>query len=187
MTLMKSRTELVGETMPRFELDDPNGETHASEDLMGENGLLVVFTCNHCPYAQAAWPHLLELAPYAEKNGVNVVAVNPNIHPDYPDDSPEKMKDLIVEKGVDFPYLVDETQNVAKQYGAVCTPDLYLCTPDMKLVYHGRIGSQWRTDSLETEELREAINAVAQGNLDNIPAGEEQHPSMGCSIKWRNK
>lgn len=171
--------------LPSFELPDPSGETYTAEELMGENGLVVVFTCNHCPYAQAGWQHVLDLAPHAKRQGLPIVAINPNIHPEYPEDSPENMKTFIAEHAVPFPYLVDETQDVAQRFQATCTPDIYVFNSDKELVYHGRIGEDWREDELQTEELKAAIDAVAADAEDEIP--EEQVPSYGCSIKWRDQ
>jgi len=110
------------------------------------------------------------------------VAINPNIHPNYPDDRPEAMLDKIAEWGIPFPYLVDEAQSVAKAYDAQCTPDPYLLDAAGTLYYHGRIDDNWKDETAVTRrELREAIQALVGGR----PAPTVQHPAMGCSIKWR--
>jgi len=172
----------VGTTMPAFELSDPFGKTFSSEDLLGPKGLLVIFTCNHCPYAKAVWPRTINLASLAKNLGINTVGINPNIHPDYPDDAPEVMREKIKEWGISFPYLVDESQEVARAYKAQCTPDIYLFDSNKKLVYHGRVDDNWQEESRVTrEELKEAITKLAEGR----PLNGEQYPSMGCSIKWR--
>ncbi len=182
MTLIKSADLPLGSKMPDFCLKDPDGNSHSSTTLPGEKGLLVVFTCNHCPYANAQWPRLVRLANHARSLGVNTVAVNANIHPDYPEDAPEKMKDKIVQLGMDFPYLIDENQDIARSFKAQCTPDPYLFDEKGCLVYHGRIDDNWQEeDMVRREELREAVKRLASGQA----IAREQHPSMGCSIKWK--
>jgi peroxiredoxin len=183
MALLESIKVALGTKMPDFVLRDPDGREYKSGDLYGERGLLVVFTCNHCPYAQAVWPRVIRLANYARGMKVGVVAINPNINPEYPDDSPEMMKKMIQERRITFPYLVDDSQEVAMAFRAQCTPDIYLYNKDRALVYHGRIDDNWKDeDSVIREELKEAMNKMVSG----LPNNEKQYPSMGCSIKWRN-
>ncbi|MBI3004292.1 MAG: thioredoxin family protein [Ignavibacteriales bacterium] len=168
--------------MPAFELKDPDGKAYRSESLVGTKGILVVFTCNHCPYARAVWPRLVRLAEYAKENGVNVVGINPNIHPNYPDDAPEVMREKIKEWNINFPYLIDETQKIAAQFKAQCTPDIFLFNKDRELLYHGRIDDNWQEESHVTrEELKDAITKLAKNQLIQ----GAQYPSLGCSIKWR--
>jgi hypothetical protein len=138
--------------------------------------------CNHCPYAQAVWPRFIRLAAYAKGMRINTVAINPNINPEYPEDSPAEMKKKIKEWAIGFPYLVDETQDVARAFKAQCTPDIYLYNNDRKLVYHGRVDDNWKDESAVTrEELKEALNNHAAG----IAVSKDQKPAMGCSIKWK--
>lgn len=182
MVLLESIEISLGTEMPDFELKDSHGKIFKSDRLYAEKGLLVVFTCNHCPYANAVWPRLIKLARYARDLGINTVAINPNIHPDYPEDTSEKMIEKGVKLGIEFPYLVDETQQTAKAFKAQCTPDIYLFNKEHKLVYHGRIDNNWQDESKVTrEELKEAIVSLA----NNKPISQKQYPSMGCSIKWR--
>jgi len=182
MALVNSLSLPPGTVLPAFTLEDAAGKSYTSDDLVGETGLLVVFTCNHCPYAKAVWPRLIRLAQIARDKGINTVAINPNIHPNYPDDSPEGMRQEIERRGIDFPYLVDETQQVAKDFQAQCTPDIYLFDSAQALVYHGRIDDNWQDESqVNSEELKEAIEALAAGE----PINPDQKPSMGCSIKWK--
>ena len=182
MALLESVKIPLGTTMPDFALKDPFGKEHKAAQLFGERGLLVVFTCNHCPYALAVWPRVVRLAQYARGMRINTVAVNPNINPDFPDDAPDKMVLKIKELGIDFPYLVDETQKTAEAFRAQCTPDIYLFNKDKKLAYHGRIDDNWKDEAAVTrEELKEAMNNMAAGR----PVDSKQNPSMGCSIKWR--
>ena len=182
MALVESISVPLGMKMPEFELKDPNGKKFKSGDLYGPKGLLVAFTCNHCPYALAIWPRLIQLAGHAAKLGIHTVGINPNIHPGYPEDAPEKMKEKIKEWGIAFPYLVDETQEIARRFEAQCTPDLYLFERDHQLVYHGRLDENWNEEKqVKKQELKEAIEKLA---TDQKIEGK-QYPSMGCSIKWR--
>lgn len=183
MALLESIKIPLGTPMPDFELKDPFGKSFSGSSLFGERGLLVVFTCNHCPYALAVWPRVVRLARYAKGMRVNAVAINPNINPDFPDDAPDKMVLKIKELELDFPYLVDEAQQVAEAFRAQCTPDIYLFDKNKKLVYHGRIDDNWKDeDKVTREELKEAMNNMAAGRSID----PKQNPSMGCSIKWRS-
>ncbi|MDD4351548.1 MAG: thioredoxin family protein [Candidatus Gracilibacteria bacterium] len=161
---------------PDFELVDTQGNLKKLADFQDKQGLLIVFTCNHCPYAIAAWPLLIELhKEFGDK--VNFVAINSNDSVNYPADSFDKMKEL----ALPFPYLYDETQEVARAYQAQCTPDLYLFK-DSKLYYHGRINDNWEYPGKVTqEELKQALESLISGN--EISAN--QKPSQGCSIKWK--
>ncbi len=182
MALLESQSLKLGAQMPDFSLLDYSGEAYTLSDVAGEIGTLVVFTCNHCPYALAIWPRLIRLSIEAGRLGVGTVAINPNIHPDYPEDQPNMMAKKALEWGIPFPYLVDETQSVAREYGAVCTPDLYVLDSANQLVYHGRLDDNWKDEKQVTHRtLWEAILALSEG----IPVTVTQKPSMGCSIKWR--
>ena len=182
MALLESVVVPLGTRMPGFELKDPHGKSYRSGDLGGKKGLLVVFTCNHCPYAIAVWPRLVRLAKHAKTSGINTVAINPNIHPNYPEDAPERMIMKIQDWGIDFPYLVDETQKAAEVFKAQCTPDIYLFNSNQELVYHGRMDDNWQDETKVTrQELKEAVENLAFGR----PVSKDQKPSMGCSIKWR--
>jgi len=182
MALLESVNIQLGTKMPAFSLQDSNGKEYESKELSGEKGLLIVFTCNHCPYALAVWDRIIKIASQVEKLGINTVAINPNIHPDFPEDSPEKMKELTEKLGINFPYLVDETQQTAKDFKAQCTPDIYLLNNEGKLVYHGRVDDNWQDEhAVTSHELLAAINSLANG----LEIENDQKPSMGCSIKWR--
>ncbi len=182
MALVESLDIPLGSPMPKFDLPDTEGKTFSSAKVAGLKGLLVAFTCNHCPYAIAIWPRLIALSKEAKKWGVKTVAINPNIHPDYPDDAPDMMHNKIHEWGIPFPYLIDETQDVARAFKAQCTPDLYLFDSNHNLAYHGRLDDNWKDESKVTcEELKEAIANLATGKRPNT----KQFPSMGCSIKWK--
>lgn len=181
MALMESVDGQLGTSLPTFELADPDGERYSSHDLSGAKGLLIAVTCNHCPYAIALWPRLIELAGVARGLGIETVALNPNMNPAYPDDSPEAMRAKIQEWGLDFPYLVDEQQQVARALRAQCTPEFFLYDADRVLVYHGRLDDNWKEpERVTSEELREAIEALASGG----EVSARQNPALGCSIKW---
>lgn len=181
MALVGSVHVNYGTKLPAFELNDADGNAHHSSDLSGENGLLIVVTCNHCPYAIAVWPRVVRLAKAIREKGVNTIAINPNIHPDYPEDSPQAMQEKIAEWGIDFPYLVDTDQSVSKALAAQCTPDIYLYDSEGELYYHGRIDDYWKDESRVTsDELAPAIDAMVAG----LDAPAIQHPTIGCSIKW---
>lgn len=172
----------IGTKTPDFKLKDPFDKEFSSQELMGEKGLLIVFICNHCPYAKAIWPRLLKLAREIKSKGINTVAINPNAkNPDYPEDSVEEMKKKIKEWNIFIPYLVDETQEIAKIYKAQCTPDIYLVDKNMRLFYHGRFDDNWKDENLVTrEELKEACYKL----INDEEPPDIQKPSIGCSIKW---
>ena len=182
MALLESTHIELGSTMPDFMLDTADGASVSKDATMGKTGLLIKFTCNHCPYAIAVWERFIRLAEQAKHLGINTVAINPNIHPDYPQDSPENMVKMIQEYRIPFPYLVDKDQSIANAYQAQCTPDIYLLNHEGKLVYHGRIDDNWQDESaVQSQDLKVAIECL--GNQKTIP--EPQYPSMGCSIKWQ--
>ena len=168
--------------IPSFKLKDAYGKEYSSDELFGSKGLVVIFTCNHCPYAQAIWPRTIELYHKVKDKGINFVAINPNAaNPNYPEDSVEKMKEYIQKWNIPFVYLVDETQEVARRFQAQCTPDIYLYNSEKKLVYHGRFDDNWKDyQNVKSKDLENAINNLLEGKLID----ENQYPSIGCSIKW---
>jgi len=183
MALVASIHVDLGWRLPAVALQDVQGQPVALQEQMGEKGLLVAFTCNHCPYAIAVWPRLIRHAASLRGMGIHTVAINPNIHPDFPQDSVQAMGEKIAEWGIDFPYLADPSQAVARQFEAQCTPDLYLFDGDGALYYHGRIDDYWKDEAKVTqEELLPAAAAMVRGD----PAPQPQHPTIGCSIKWHD-
>jgi len=181
MALVASVHVDLGWQLPDMDVKDINGEVVHLREQMGEQGLLVAFTCNHCPYAIAVWPRLIRHARAMKEMGVNTIAVNSNIRPDLPEDGLPAMQKKIREWGIDFPYLADETQDVAKAFEAQCTPDLYMFDKQGKLYYHGRIDDYWKDEAKVTkEELVPAAEAMVAGQA----APQPQHPTIGCSIKW---
>lgn len=183
MALTESQKVEIGSEAPNFNLPSTDGQNYSLDSFKNDRALIVVFTCNHCPYAKAAWPLLIQLADKFKDRGVAFVAINPNDESQYPEDSFEVMKQRIKDWQINFPYLRDETQEVAKTYGAVCTPDVYVYDQNRKLYYHGRINDNWQEpDKVTKEELKEALESL----LADQPPPTTQHPSIGCSIKWKD-
>jgi len=181
MALVASIHVDTGWTLPDLTLTNVHGESVRLNEQSGGKGLLVAFTCNHCPYAIAVWPRLIRHAATLKAMGINTIAVNPNINPDYPADGIPAMQKKMTEWGIEFPYLADDKQDVAKAFDAQCTPDLYLFDGKGELYYHGRIDDNWKDEAKVTcEELIAAAQLLAVG--ENAP--QPQHPSIGCSIKW---
>ena len=180
MALTESTMVKLGSVAPYFNLPDTFGKNLSIEDFDSEL-LVIVFTCNHCPYAKAVEDRLIKLGK-EYKNDVDFVLISSNDSENYPEDSPKKMAERHAEKGYPFPYLFDETQEIAKAYSAVCTPDIFLYNGDRKLEYRGRIDDNWQNpEQVEREELKMAIEAVLNGKTVDF----EQKPSMGCNIKWK--
>ncbi|MCW8127670.1 thioredoxin family protein [Microbulbifer halophilus] len=167
---------------PKFELPDANGTNVRSTDLRAQP-LLVAFICNHCPYVKHIAPALSEFAREYREAGLTIIAINSNDSANYPEDSPERMREEIAARGYTFPYLVDETQEVAHAFGAACTPDFFLYDAGHKLVYRGQFDdSRPGSDEPVTgKDLRAAVDAVLAGEKP----GGDQTPSMGCNIKWK--
>ena len=180
MALTESTMVKLGSEAPYFNLPNTDGENVSLEHFKAEI-LVVIFTCNHCPYAKAVEDRLIELGNNYRKT-VDFVLISSNDAENYPADSPEKMAELARNKGYPFPYLFDETQEIAKAYSAVCTPDIFLYNNERKLEYRGRLDDNWQNpNQVEREELKMAIEAVLNGKEIDF----EQIPSMGCNIKWK--
>ncbi|WP_338728270.1 thioredoxin family protein [Haladaptatus sp. DJG-WS-42] len=186
MVLLESEEELdVGDDAPDFSLPGTDGETYTLDSFADNDALLVVFTCNHCPYAKAKFELLNDLA--ADYDDVAVVGISPNDADEYPDDSFEKMQELVENGTIQYDaYLYDESQDVARAYGAVCTPDPFLFRKEndaFELAWHGRLDDAHSPDDEPTQhDMREAIDAVLAG--EDVDKGFL--PSRGCSIKWKN-
>ena len=187
MVARESDAELeVGDRAPNFELRGTGEETHALEDFADSEAVLLVFTCNHCPYAKAKFDILNDIA--AEYDDVAVVGVNPNDAEEYPDDSFERMQDLVDDGTIQYDaYLRDEAQDVARAYSATCTPDPFLLRnagDSFELAWHGRLDDALNPDDEPTRpggDMRDAIDSVLAG--EDVDKGFL--PSRGCSIKWR--
>lgn len=183
MVLTPSTMLPLGTKAPDFALPNVDGKTVSLADFAGAKAYLIVFMCNHCPYVIHVAPQLARLASEYQQKGVVVIGINSNDVSTHPADSPEQMVHEVETRGYTFPYLFDESQDVAKAYHAACTPDFYVFDQDQKLAYRGQLDSS-RPDSgvpLTGADLRGALDAVLAGQ----PAPAEQKPSIGCNIKWR--
>jgi len=182
MALTENRDVPLGSPCPDFRLRAVDGTTVARDDFRDRPVLVVMFICNHCPYVQAVEDRYVALAREYGPRGVQFVGICANDPTDYPDDRPERLLARWREKRYGFPYLVDETQEVARAFDAVCTPDVYVYDRERRLAYHGRIDDNWKEPSRVTRrELAAALDALLAGRR---PAAE-QHHSLGCSIKWK--
>jgi len=173
----------LGTPAPDFSLPDAEGNTVALGDLADAPALLVIFMCNHCPYVKHVAAGLADLVREYQRRGVAVVGINSNDVESFPDDAPAKMAREVEYRGYTFPYLYDETQEVAKAYRAACTPDFYVFDRDRKLVYRGQMDSSRPQSGVPVTgaDLRAALDAALAGR----PIPEEQRPSLGCNIKWK--
>ena len=182
MVLMDSEPIPLGTLAPAFSLPGTDGETYSLDSFPGAKVHVVMFICNHCPYVQAVEDRLIALGREYIPREVAFFAVMSNDVRRYPDDHPDRMRERARKRGYPFPYLYDESQEVARAYGAVCTPDLFAFDDQKKLRYHGRIDDNWKDATAVTkQELRDAVEALLAGRQ---PSGQ-QIPSMGCSIKWK--
>lgn len=167
---------------PRFELPATDGNTYTLEQVRGANGTLVMFICNHCPYVKSVIDRIVRDATELRSFGVGSVAICANDATAYPDDSFEKMKVFAEENNFTFPYLHDESQQVARAWDAVCTPDFFGFNADLELQYRGRLDESRREAVPRARrELFEAMKLIAESGQ----GPREQAPSMGCSIKWK--
>ncbi len=184
--MVRTETPNLDPTMkaPDFRLLGVDGREYTLQDVRGPNGLLVMFICNHCPYVQAVEDRILRDVRELREYGIGSVAISSNDPTDYPEDSFENMQKRAQEKAYPMPYLFDATQEVARRYGAVCTPDFFGFNADGELRYRGRLDSS-RKEAVPgaRRELFEAMKQIAE--TGEGPA--EQWPSMGCSIKWKEQ
>ncbi len=173
----------LGTKAPFFRLPDPAGKWLSIDDFKAAPALLVAFICNHCPFVKHIRSEFAELSRRYRKLGVAVVGISSNDVEQFPDDAPEKMAEEVRTYGYDFPYLFDESQAVAKAYGAACTPDFFLFDKDRKLVYRGQFDDSRPESGIPVtgKDLKAALDAVLQGR----PVPAEQKPSIGCNIKWK--
>ena len=182
MTVTKTPICNFGEKAKDFKLLSTENKKISLNDIKGPNGTLVMFVCNHCPYVKAIIQNLQQDAKFLITLGVKSVAIMSNDVKNYPEDSLENMKNFSKKNNFSFPYLYDETQEIAKTYGAVCTPDFFGYNNNLELQYRGRLRelNNLKPTNDGDSELRNAMKLVAKTNRGPI----EQNPSMGCSIKW---
>lgn len=173
----------LGTPAPDFNLPDFKGNYFSLSDFKDAPALLVVFMCCHCPYVKHIKKDLAEMVKEYQAKGAAVVGINSNDIENYPDDRPERMAEDAQRFGYTFPFLFDETQEVAKAYKAVCTPDFFLFDNERKLVYRGQMDDSRPENNLPVtgKDLRAAMDAV----LANQPVSDNQKPSLGCNIKWK--
>lgn len=177
----------LGSAAPDFNLPNTNpdqgGDAVSLSDFKDSKALLIVFMCNHCPYVIHIIAKLVEVAKAYQPQGLAVIAISVNDVSSYPADAPDKMSEMAAKYGFSFPYLYDESQQSAKDYQAVCTPDLFLYDEKRELVYHGQFdGSRPRNNvPISGGDITNAIESA----LKNLPLSSPQTPSLGCSIKWK--
>tara|TARA_B110001454_G_C12679637_1_gene417422 strand:+ start:47 stop:601 length:555 start_codon:yes stop_codon:yes gene_type:complete len=173
-----------GQVAKNFELKSTNNQIIKLKDIKGKNGALIMFICNHCPYVKAIIKDIVEDCKNLKQLGINAVAICSNDTINYPDDSFDKMIEFSNRHNFDFPYLIDETQKVAKNYGAVCTPDFFGYNKDLELHYRGRIRELKNLKPVRSGEsdLYKAMKKISETG----EGPKEQIPSMGCGIKWLN-
>ncbi|MBV8313789.1 MAG: thioredoxin family protein [Planctomycetaceae bacterium] len=183
MVLTPSTMLSLGSKAPDFRLPDTDGRTVSLDDFKDAPALLVIFLCNHCPYVKHVRHELAALAREYRDRGVAIVGISANDAAVYPDDSPEQMAREKADVGYVFPYLYDESQEVAKAYQAACTPDFFVFDRNRSLVYRGQMDDSRPSNGrpVTGRDLRAALDAVLAGT----PIPEDQKPSMGCNIKWK--
>lgn len=173
----------LGTTAPDFRLPNIDGRLLGLSEIATGKGLVVMFICNHCPFVKHVAPELVRLTSDYESRGIRFVGISSNDVVAYPDDSPEMMKQEAAEQGYTFPYLYDETQEVAQAYHAACTPDFYVFDAKQRLVYRGQLDDSRPGNGkpLTGADMRRALDQVVSGA--EVPT--EQRPSIGCNIKWK--
>ena len=172
----------IGSSAIDFHLKGIDGKTHSLKDFADKKALVVIFSCNHCPYVQAYETRMVQLQHDYHAKGVTLVAINSNDETNYPDDSFPNMVKRAKENGFNFPYLRDETQEVAKQYGGICTPHVFAFDQNRVLQYKGRIDDSRYPDQVKVGDLSNALDAILAGKT---PPVQETRP-FGCSIKWKH-
>jgi len=185
MALTPSNMLPLGTVAPDFNLIDAITNKMVSlKHIKGEKGTVVMFISNHCPYVKHVNDEIVRVANDYRVSGFGFVAISSNDIEKYPDDAPKKMWDTARKENYTFPYLFDETQKVAKEYDAACTPDFYLFDSELKLVYRGQLDNSRPGNGIPVNgrDLREALDNI----LNNNPQRKDQKPSMGCNIKWKN-
>jgi peroxiredoxin len=184
MALTESKEFTIGKKAPAFELVNAVNNTLLSlVKAKGKKGTVLMFICNHCPFVMHVNEGLIQLANDYQSKGIHFVAISTNEIENYPQDGPQFMKEVAENLNYPFPYLFDETQEVAKAYDAACTPDFYVFDADLKAVYHGQLDASRPGNGIPVtgEDIRNAMDNL----LENRGVLENQNPSVGCGIKWK--
>lgn len=178
-TMVELGTTAAGFSLP----DSVTGKTLSLQYLKGKKGTAIMFICNHCPFVKHINEEIVKIAKEFSAKGISFIAISSNDVENYPEDSPEKMKEVALRLGYPFPYLYDETQKVAKSYDAACTPDFFVYDQYLSLVYRGQLDDSRPGNKIPVtgKDLRSALEALIQGK----PISKDQKPSIGCNIKWK--
>lgn len=186
MAVTPSNMVPLGTIAPDFTLPDTvSGRMMSLRELKSEIATVIMFICNHCPYVQHVQHELVRLANDYQPKGISFIAISSNDVVGYPDDAPDKMKEVAERLGYPFPYLYDETQQVAKAYDAACTPDFYIFDKDLKCVYRGQLDDSRPGNLIPVtgRDIRAALDSILRGE----PVNPDQKPSVGCNIKWKSQ
>ena len=184
MVLLNSKKGGLGSPAADFSLKGVDNKIYTLSAFEEKKILVIIFMCNHCPYVKGVIGRFIEFQRVYSDKGVQVIGISPNDAEAYPEDSFDNMIKFSRERGMNFPYLYDESQRTAKEYDAVCTPDIYVYDESRLLKYRGRLDDNWQDEaSVKSRDLKAAVDALLAGNEINF----EQIPSMGCSIKWKNQ
>ncbi len=184
MAVTPSNMIPLGFLAPSFQLTDTlSGNTVSLDEIKSDQATVIMFICNHCPFVKHVQSQLVQLAQDYQSKGVAFVAISSNDVANYPADAPDKMKALATELGYTFPYLYDETQEVAKAYEAACTPDFYIFDGDLKCKYRGQLDDSRPGNGkpVTGQDIRHALDSMLSGQ----PVSANQQPSVGCNIKWK--
>ena len=182
MALLSSNPGNLGSSVIHFNLKGTDGKYYSNDSFNSSKVLVIIFMCNHCPYVKAVIDRFVMLQEKYINESVQFIGINSNDSEYYPEDSFKKMIDFVKERKINFPYLVDDTQQTAREYDAVCTPDIYVYDSNRILRYRGRLDDNWKEeDKVTKHDLENAIVSL----LKDEEISKEQIPSMGCSIKWK--
>jgi len=172
----------IGSPAPDFKLSGVDGKEYSLDTFKDKRALIIIFSCNHCPYVQAYEDRIKKIQEDYSEKGVAVAAINSNEDVNYPDDSFENMKKRVAEKNFNFPYLRDETQSVARAYDATHTPEIFLFDKERKLAFHGKIDDNWQEpEKVQNHYLRDALDEMLTGKEISVP----ETFTIGCTIKWK--